>query len=90
MKLFEDEIVLGNYQRHGSRSRTNKMDIKEKDFIMVLYPSRPGIYKYGRVIKTISDHRVKVLILRRKSDNVGKCESHVMDIQNVILLKRHS
>ena len=90
VKLFEDEIVLGNYQRHGSRSRVNKTDIREKDFIMVLYPSRPGTYKYGRVIKKISDHRMKVLLLRRKSDGVGKCEPHIMDVQNLILLKRHS
>ena len=75
VKLFEEEVVLGNYQRHGSRFRTNKMDIQEKDFVLVLYPSQPGTYKYGRVIKTISDHKVKVLILRRKSDNTGKCES---------------
>ena len=90
VQLFEDEVVLGNYQRHGSRSRSNKMDIKEKDFVLIRYPSRQGTYRYGRVIKKISDHRAKILILRRKSEGTGKCEPQVMDTQNIVLLKRHS
>ena len=90
VQLFEHEVVLGNYQRSGSRSRTNKIDIKDKDFVLIRYPSRPGTYRYGRVIKIVSAHRAKILILRRKSENKGKCEPQVMDTQNIILLKRHS
>ena len=77
----EDEVVLGNYQRHGSRSCSNKMDIKEKDFVLIRYPSTLGTYRYGRVIKKISDHRAKILILRRKSEGTGKWEPQVMDTQ---------
>ena len=90
VQLFENEVVLGNYQRSGSRSRSNKIDIKEKDFVLIRYPSRPGTYRYGRVIKIVSAHRAKILILRRKSEGTGKCEPQVMDTQNIILLKRHS
>ena len=90
VQLFEHEVVLGNYQRSGSRSRSNKIDIKEKDFVLIRYPSRPGTYRYGRVIKIVSAHCAKILILRRKSEGTGKCEPQVMDTQNIILLKRHS
>ena len=87
--LFEQEITLGSFQRFGGKATNRLIKFEPKDFCMIKYPSIPGHYKYGIIDSALSNHRYKVnIVTKRRKDGSGPVGPVIIDVQNLVLLKR--
>ena len=87
--LFEQEITLGSFQQFGGKAKNRLIKFEKHDFVMIKYPSIPGHYKYGIIDCALSNHRYKVnIVTRRKKDGSGPVGPVIIDVNNLVLLKR--
>ena len=89
-EIFEENVRCGMITKAKNTSLKEDL-LLENDFCMVKYPSRPGHFKYCRIISllTNSTHQYNVrLIGKRNKDGGGKPSTQVVDIRNLVLLDR--
>ena len=89
MQAFCENVTLGHYQRTGKKSVSTTTKILANDIVMLLFPSKPGYFKYGVVEDRPSNHQVSVRMLtKRFKDGSGVVGKQIWSIQNIVLLHR--
>jgi hypothetical protein len=86
VKLFNESVVSGAYQKFGRRSTMSMSGLKHNDFVCVYFPSKQA-HKYGILKETPTGHKVKILI-RRNRDGSGISGDQTFDCKNFSLLFR--
>jgi hypothetical protein len=88
VRLFNESIVAGSFQKFGRKSKLHMSGLKKSDFVCVYFPSKLS-YKYGILTSTPTGHLATVKILtRRNRDGSGTTGEQVFDCKNVTLLFR--
>ena len=89
MEAFRENVTMGHYQRTGKKAISTTTKIVPKDIVMLLFPSRPGFFKYGVVEARPSNHQVEVrMMTKRYKDGSGVVSKQIWSIQNIVLLHR--
>ena len=89
MEAFRENVTMGHYQRTGKKAISTTTKIEPQDIVMLLFPSRPGFFKYGVVQSRPSNHQVEVkMMTKRFKDGTGVIGNQIWSIQNIVLLHR--
>ena len=78
LDLFDTSIIDGDFQRFGGASGSKVDNLKENDFVLVIYETQRKRC-YGIVQKVLSQHSVEVKILRQRTAGDTKEFSHIFE-----------
>ena len=88
MQLFKTKVINGNFQRFGCMATRAKPDLLTGDFCFIFFPSKQD-YKYGIVVKKLTDHRVEMcLLVKRNMSGTGLAGNQVFSSKYVTVLYR--
>ena len=90
MKLFKEKVIAGNFQKFGRKATREIPDLRSGDFCFIFFPSKNN-YKYGIVVKKITDHRVEMhLLVKRNASGTGQVGNQIFSTKNVTVLYRET
>ena len=78
LEIFDSSIIGGDFQRFGGASGSKADNLKENDFVLVIYETQRKRC-YGIVQKVLSKHSVEVRILRQKTVGETKEFSQILE-----------
>ena len=90
MNLFKEKVIIGNFQKFGSRATREIPDLRTGDFCFIFFPSKND-YKYSIVVTKITDHRVEMhLLIKRNASGTGQVGNQVFSTKNITVLYRET
>ena len=78
LEFFDSSIIDGAFQRFGGASGSKADNLKENDFVLVIYETQKKRC-YGIVQNVLSKHSVEVRILRQKTVEENKEFSQILE-----------
>ena len=88
-QAFIESVALGRLTRFGGKAVQQSSVLKENDVVLLRYPSKPGYFKYAKVVEQQSGHTILIKCLRRRAkDGGGRPELQRWDVKNSVLIFR--